>query len=666
MFHSILDPLRQTVSGIAAKQLVADISRYHRIQASPEYRRAAEMICETLLAWGLEAQLLSYPADESTRFWGARMFQEWNGVAGTLRLVAPAEQARTLADYRDVRLSLIPRSAPFEGEADVVVPPNKGEESDDYEGLDVNGKVVVTHGNLMRVYEEAVQERGAVGLIFDGMRTVEPVCPEWALADAIQYTSFWWWNAPKKCFGFALTPRRGHKLRRLVQKAPKGEPVRVHARVVSRLYDGAFENVVATIAGETDDEILLVSHLCHPAPCANDNASGAAAAMEVAHALYTLIEAGDLPRPRRTLRFLWVPEMTGTYAYLAQRDEQATLSRIAAGLNLDMVGQDQEQCGSVMLIDSPPEACASFSVDLLERIREELFDESKSFSQRGRFPLFRYATVPFSGGSDHTIFSDPSIGVPMPMLIQWPDRFYHTTADTIDRVSPETLATTCLLAGTYAYWLATAGRNQVEWLAREMTARYKRRVVAALQNALTARMSENDQTDASCDGPPWRHRLNYWIDRQRAAFESLRRLQADFDPRSWSRAITYFSTSEWVAIEDLLQTDASSTDDEKDAWLPDDVGENARRVPCRMYPGPVWERSLLRYRSPDVATRLRELQKAHKDLPRIVPTIALYWADGQRTLAEIVNLVELETGARAAAYLAGYFEILAELGAVEW
>jgi len=146
----------------------------------------------------------------------------------------------------------------------------------------------------------------------------------------------------------------------------------------------------------------------------------------------------------------------------------------------------------------------------------------------------------------------------------------------------------------------------------------------------------------------------------------LRRLQADFDPRSWSRAITYFSTSEWVAIEDLLQTDASPTDDEKDAWPPDDVGENARRVPCRMYPGPVWERSLLRYRSPDVATRLRELQKAHKDLPRIVPTIALYWADGQRTLAEIVNLVELETGARAAAYLAGYFEILAELGAVEW
>jgi hypothetical protein len=108
MFRSILSPLRQTVSGIAAKQLVADISRYHRIQTSPEFRRAAEMICETLLAWGLEAPLLSYPTNESTHFWGMRAFQEWNSVAGTLRLVAPAEQAHTLADYFDGILKFWP------------------------------------------------------------------------------------------------------------------------------------------------------------------------------------------------------------------------------------------------------------------------------------------------------------------------------------------------------------------------------------------------------------------------------------------------------------------------------------------------------------------------------------------------------------------------------
>ena len=72
MFSSTSDPLLETVSGVAAKRLVAEISRYHRIQASPDYRQAAEMVCETLLAWGLETEILSYPANESNQYWGMR------------------------------------------------------------------------------------------------------------------------------------------------------------------------------------------------------------------------------------------------------------------------------------------------------------------------------------------------------------------------------------------------------------------------------------------------------------------------------------------------------------------------------------------------------------------------------------------------------------------
>jgi hypothetical protein len=53
-----------------------------------------------------------------------------------------------------------------------------------------------------------------------------------------------------------------------------------------------------------------------------------------------------------------------------------------------------------------------------------------------RYALFRYATTPFGDGSDHFIFSDSTVGVPMPMLIQWPDKFYHTSADTIEKVDP--------------------------------------------------------------------------------------------------------------------------------------------------------------------------------------------------------------------------------------
>lgn len=663
MFRSISDPLLETVSGVAAKRLVADISRYHRIQASPDYRQAAEMIYETLLAWGLEAEVLSYPANESSQHWGMRMFQEWSGVAGTLRLTAPTDTARLLADYRDVPLSLIPRSAPFEGEVEVAVPRNKGEEPEDYQGLDVTGKVVVTNGQLMRVHRLAVEDRGAAGIIFDGMRTLEPVSPEWALPDAIQYTSFWWWNTSRKGFGFALTPRQGNWLRQLVAEAPPTEQVRVFARVVSRLYDGAIENVTATIPGETDDEILLVSHLCHPAPCANDNASGAAAAMEVAHALHTLIADGALPPPRRTIRFLWVPEMTGTFAYLASRANEASLSRMVAGLNLDMVGEDQEQCGSVQLIDSPPDASASFTVSLLERIREELFDQGKSFSQRGRFPLLRYATVPFSGGSDHFIFSDPTVGIPMPMLIQWPDRFYHTSADTLDKVSPEEMKRSCLLAGTYSYWLATAGSHQVEWLAHEMTARFKHEIINHLQNATTGQMAEPQSAATPQTGPSWHQRLDYWIERQETALGSLRRLQPDFDPKPWSRSASFFANSEWAAVGDILKG-AADPENSGQAYRAFEDDDRANIVPKRVLPGPISVQSLLRYHPPELAERLRKLQQAHKDLPRVLPSLALFWADGQRTLVEIATQVELETGVRAPQYIADYFEILSDLGMI--
>ena len=93
--------------------------------------------------------------------------------------------------------------------------------------------------------------------------------------------------------------------------------VRLHAKVNSRLYSGKIENVTAVIKGRTDEEVLVVAHLCHPQHSANDNASGCGAVIEVARVLRKLVVEKRLPRPKRTIRFLLVPEMTGTYAYLA-------------------------------------------------------------------------------------------------------------------------------------------------------------------------------------------------------------------------------------------------------------------------------------------------------------------------------------------------------------
>jgi aminopeptidase YwaD len=508
MFHNLLAELNNEVSGAATKNLVARISQWHRIQASPMYREAAEWVHETLQSWGISSAIERFPAREGALAWGEPMFQEWWCDEATLDLLDERGATRRLADYRAVPLSLMPRSSAAEGEYEVLAI-DGGDRPEHYAGLDVRGKLLLTRLMPMAVHHLAIERFGAAGLIFDGMRSVPEVCPPGDLQDDIQYASWWWWGGETRAFGFALSPRVGSELRRML--ARQGAPLRVRARVRSHFADGTIETVSALIPGETAEEVLITGHLCHPAPMANDNASGAAAVMEAARALHTLIASGALPRPKRGIRFLWMPEMTGTYAYLAAHE--ADLPRTIAGLNLDMVGEDQDQTGSSWLLIRGSDALPSFAEPLLEALREGYFGQAHTFNGQGDFPLFRHAVVPFSNGSDHYILGDPSVGIPAPMLIQWPDRFYHTTADTLEKVSPQSLARSSALAATYAYFLASAGAPEVAWLAREMTYRFEIRLARKLQSASTAALG-----GAAPAGPTWERSVAFRLDRQLAAF----------------------------------------------------------------------------------------------------------------------------------------------------
>jgi hypothetical protein len=327
MYRTLLATLSAEVSGVAARNLVARISQWHRIQASPMYREAAEWVCATLQRWGLDADVERYPSREGAMAWAEPLFQEWWCDEATLHLLEADGSTRRLADYRETPLSLLPRSAPTDGEYEVVAI-DGGDRPEHYAGLDVRGKLVLTRSMPMAAHGLAIEHLGAAGLIFDGMRAVPQVCPPGDLQDDIQYASWWWWGGETRAFGFALSPRAGAELRRSIERrARRGEPpVRVRALVRSHFADGHIEAVTAQIPGTTDEQVLIVGHLCHPAPMANDNASGAAAAMEAARALHTLIASGRLPRPRRGIRFLWIPEMTGTYAYLAAHEHASARS----------------------------------------------------------------------------------------------------------------------------------------------------------------------------------------------------------------------------------------------------------------------------------------------------------------------------------------------------
>jgi hypothetical protein len=649
MFQPALNLIREECSGLAALSLVRDISGYHRIQASPGYRQAAQYILAKLQAWGLQAEVLTFKADFESQYGGECLWPEWEAQSGTLHLIEPADSACKLADFRETPISLIQRSSSTAGEYELVALPDKGEELKDYEGLAVAGKIVIASGNVMRVYALAVEKFGAKGIIFDGMRKIEPIRPAMALPDTIQYTSFWWSKEDRPCFGFALSPRRGQWLRELAAKQTgDAKPLRVRAQVDSRLHAGHFEDVTALVPGDGAEEILVVSHLCHPAPSANDNASGAAAALEAARALQHLISENKLPRPKRSIRFLWVPEMTGTYAYLAIHSDR--IGKTIAGLNLDMVGEDQTQTGSVMLIEKPSEALPSFAPVLLERLREEFFSEAKSHSGQGGFPLFRHAVTSFSGGSDHFILSDPLVGIPTPMIIQWPDKFYHTSADTPDKVSPEALGRATALAAAYSYWLACAGEKEADWLGHEMNCRFKQRVLREIQNALT----EIDPSGLSGMKRPGR-KLAFQLARHQAALDSLTRLgRPEID--AFKKEAELFLKKEQSSHAEL----SGHADPEE----PDLAPETGRRVPRRMHSLPISPRAYVRKLAPQERDAYWTFDKDESG--HTLQTIALYWADGKRTLVEIIDCVEWETGVRKAAMLVEYFQWMEKAGIIKF
>jgi len=648
MFHNLLAALNNEVSGDAAKNLVARISQWHRIQASPMYREAAEWVHATLQGWGLASEIERFPAREGAQAWGEPMFQEWWCDEATLDLLDMGGATRRLADYRAVPLSLMPRSSAAEGEYEVLAI-DGGDRPEHYAGLDVRGKLVLTRLMPMAVHHLAIERFGAAGLIFDGMRSVPEVCPPGDLQDDIQYASWWWWGGETRAFGFALSPRVGAELRRVI--ARQGAPLRVRARVRSHFADGTIETVSAFIPGATDEQVLITGHLCHPAPMANDNASGAAAVMEAARALHTLIASGALPTPKRGIRFLWMPEMTGTYAYLAAHE--ADLPRTVAGLNLDMVGEDQDQTGSSWLLIRGSDALPSFAEPLLEALREGYFGQAHSFSGQGDFPLFRHAVVPFSNGSDHYILGDPSVGIPSPMLIQWPDRFYHTTADTLEKVAPQSLARSSALAATYAYFVAGAGAPEVAWLAREMTYRFEIRLARKLQSATTAALG-----GAAPAGPAWERIVAFRSDRQAAAIESLKRLDPGFDPQPWRAASATIAADAWARSRDVL-------DDWRVKDVPALTEQDARRVPVRRYRGPISLRPHLRRLAPEQRDAAHAMLRRHGAFTDLPADVALYWADGLRTLAEILDLTELETHVRDPEGLLEYFKLLARLELIE-
>ncbi len=122
----------------------------------------------------------------------------------------------------------------------------------------------------------------------------------------------------QRTWGFCMEHRR-------LEALPEGE---YEVCVDSSLEAGSLTYGECFLPGETEEEVLVSTHVCHPSLC-NDNLSGIAVATALARQLAS-------ERRRYSYRFLFVPVTIGAIAWLARNEE--AVARVRHGLVLAGVG----------------------------------------------------------------------------------------------------------------------------------------------------------------------------------------------------------------------------------------------------------------------------------------------------------------------------------------
>jgi len=260
------------------------------------------------------------------------------------------------------------------------------------------------------------------------------------------------------------------------ERLAKGESIRLHAVVRAGRRPGFYSVVMAAIPGADPalrgEEIAFSCHLDHPRPGANDNASGCVTILEAARTFAKLIREGKIEPPKRTLRFIWPPEIEGTLALLHARPELA--GRVKAVVHMDMVGGGPET-KAIFHVTRGPASLPSFVNDVAEAFGEFVNRQSAALASGGKPP---YPLVAPEGGkealqadlsrltlgSDHQIYTDSSYSIPAIYLNDWPDRYIHTNFDAPGNIDPTKLKRAGFIGAASAYLLANAGAADADAL----------------------------------------------------------------------------------------------------------------------------------------------------------------------------------------------------------
>lgn len=493
--QNLIQALIDEVSGEIAFKYTVLISHFDRIQASEGWHDSALLIKKELEKIGYtDVVLEGWPSNGSTYYYTYKTPIGWRAKHAELWMVLPRREK--LCSYEEIPLTLVKHSHSADVEAELVdVGTGVGEES--YKDKDVRGKIVLATAYTGNVMREAVLKRGALGVVTWYPPEIRPGYP-----NMIRYTAIWptWEEREQIGFGFNVSKNQGWQLKKMLDE---GRKVVLNADVDAGYYETQVEVLSAALPGSTEPEkeVMIIGHLCHPLPSANDNASGSGGMLEMARALKKMVDKGLIDPPKRTIRFLWVPEFAGTVPYI-----KAHLDRIRktlAVINCDMIGEDLHLTGGTFNVTCTPDSLPSYLNDVVINFTK-LAEGLNLRSMNGSNHPFAYRIHPFGGGSDHYIFNDGALSVPSVMFGHG-DTFHHTSLDTPDKVDASELRRVCLIALGSTVYMASASEKEAGDMARLVAGNGISRLSEDYSDAL-ARMFEASDADKLHEG--YKHVLN--------------------------------------------------------------------------------------------------------------------------------------------------------------
>jgi hypothetical protein len=451
--HQQMTAIINEASGERAMHTVLELVPYQRVRPLEEYKghfRESQVMAQMAREYGFSNVTIESFAEG----------QAWQPTVGELWMTAP--RPIKLYDIHDIPLALASLNANGDLTGDLIdVGAGRAQ---DFEGKDVKGKFVLASTGLGAAYAQAVQ-RGAIGAIavsaVGAQRTFD-------YPNQIVSTSV---TAQPNTVAWAVSPNTYRELQRVLGL---GQPVTIRSLTKSEQVPTRSEIVHAEIPGDgsTTQEVAIGGHLYEGVikQGANDDNSGCALTLEIGRTYLKLINEGKLPRPKRTINFQWLAEISGTNAWLNAHPDKA--KRIIGDLNFDMEGIRLADSRSFWILQRTPDTFPSYLNDIAQSMMEYVAEVSRErvrfrangygpvqpiVSPNGSSDAFYIKIDKHYGSSDHVTYMQH--GIPAVMFITWPDMWYHSSQDTPDKQDP-TQYKRAAVVGTGALAVLASGTDE--------------------------------------------------------------------------------------------------------------------------------------------------------------------------------------------------------------